>query len=123
MAINFCSVDQSTIDSFCGGRRRVVLDRLIAEKYPVVSVHPAGGGRAVRDTFAVQPPFEFEDRPTLNFEQPWITVEVEFDGKKSSQTLDNDVQQHFVSVTGFLDEDAQVSEQVAITVNITHFEI
>jgi hypothetical protein len=64
-----------------------------------------GGGnpRVLRDTFPQQ--FEFEEKPTLTFEQPFITVVVELDGLSGSQQLDNTAQLHFVTVTD-LSEDS-----------------
>jgi hypothetical protein len=123
MSINFCTLTSASVDTFCGNRRGIVLNQLLAKKYPPPVQHAKGGNpRVLRDTFAVPPPFEFEDRPTLTYEQPWITVEVEFGGKKGSQTVDNDAQRDFVSVTG-LEVASHSDDEDEITVNIEDFEI
>jgi hypothetical protein len=103
MSINFCSIDRSSINSFCGSRRQVVLDRLLDEKYPVAPpavITRGGNPQNIRNQFQIARPFEYEEQPVLTFEQPFITVSVELHGKTGSQTLENQPQAHFVTVTG-----------------------
>jgi hypothetical protein len=98
MAINACTIDGFTIDGrFCRDKFAALVPILHP---PVPTTSYQGNPRVLRDTFAIPPQFEFEDRPTLTFEQPWITVEVVMDGKTHSQQLDNKPQAHFVTVTG-----------------------
>jgi len=42
MSINYCTIGNSTIDTFCGSRRAIVLNRLIKELHPAVTY---GGGK------------------------------------------------------------------------------
>jgi hypothetical protein len=115
MSINFCTIARSSVDSFCGGRREIVLNRLLAQKYPPPFVAtPGGNPRVLRDTFALHPPFEFDDRPTLNFEQPQIAVSVALGKVVKTQVVDNDLQKHFVSVT-----DLAVEKQRVVVSDLT----
>jgi hypothetical protein len=98
MAINACTIDGFTLH---GRNCRDKFATLIPILHPPVPVVATGGNpRVLRDSFVMPPQFEFEDRPTLNFEQPWVTVEVVFDGVTHTQQLDNGPQMHFVTVTG-----------------------
>lgn len=98
MAINACTIDGFTLHGkFCRDKFAILIPILRPPVVPVEGTNP----RVLRDTFQYPPrPFEFEDKPVLNFEQPFITVEVEFDGVTHTQQIDNAPQMHFVTVTG-----------------------
>lgn len=98
MSINFCTLTNSSVDSFCGNRRALVLNKLLAKKYP----QPAAGTnpRVLRDDTYPRP-FDFEDRPVLNFEQPFITVQVNFQNDVGTQQIDNDNRLDFVTITNW----------------------
>ena len=127
MAINACTINSFTIDS---RRCRNKFADLIPILHPptVTGTNP----RVLRDNYQVPRPFDFEkpeDRPTWTFEQPFISVTVEFDGVTGEQTLDNSQSQlDFVSITNFsmqaatdLPASAETDEQV--TVNISDFKV
>lgn len=68
MSINYCTISNSSIDSFCGNRRQIVLQRLIAEFRPPV-VNPgrnsgAGVGR-------------WPQRPEEKYVPPYVPTELE----------------------------------------------
>ena len=92
MALNACTIDGFTLHGkFCRDK--------FATLVPIL--HPSfapGNPRVLRDD-RMPPPFEFEDRPVLNFEQPWITVSIEFAGEIHTQQLENTPQSDFVAVT------------------------
>lgn len=110
MAINFCSVNISSIDTLCGSARVLVLTRLLNEKYPI----PITGVKSNPQTVRYFP--EQRDEPVLNFEQPFITVEVDFLGLNGTERHDKKAQNEFVVVS-----DLDLSQQ--ITVNISDLEI
>jgi hypothetical protein len=122
MAINFCTLTRSSIDTFCGSRRQVVLNRLLEKKYPK---NTAGAGQSVRDTFALQRPdlfrrVEDDERPPLVFEQPLITVQVIMNGMSMQQTLESHQRLDFVTVT---DLDIRPMSPEQVTVNIADINI
>ncbi len=94
MAINACTLNGFTLH---GRRCADKFATLIPILHPPVTDSTRGNPRVFRDTFV--PPREIEDRLTLNFEQPFITVSVEFGGDTQSQTLEATQQLDFVTVT------------------------
>ena len=115
MSINFCTLTNSSVDSFCGNRRGIVLNNLLQQKYPTPST--GTNPRVVRDAFAELRPdlirhVEPDERPTINFEQPLITVEVWMDGVRMAETQENTAQLDYVSIT-----DVTIGESVPEAVN------
>lgn len=73
MSINYCTISGSSIDSFCSGRRTIVLNRLITELHPQPVPLPninsiRGGGPTLR--------FQHQSR---QWEQPTIVLPTELD--------------------------------------------
>lgn len=96
MAINACTIDGFTLH---GRRCRDKFTALIPILHPPTPTGAVRGSpRVLRDTYA--PQFEFEEKPMLTFEQPFITVQVIFDGVEYSQQLNSSDQLHFVTITG-----------------------
>ena len=121
MAINACTIDGFTINGrFCRDKFAILIP-ILRPPIPPVPVEGTNP-RVLRDTFTLPPRFEFEDKPVLNFEQPFITVEVVFDGVTHTQQIDNAPQMHFVTVTGLQIDvptsEAPVAEELD-AVNIT----
>lgn len=44
MAINYCTLSNSSVNAFCSNRRSIVLNRLIQELHPPVAQHKKRGG-------------------------------------------------------------------------------
>jgi len=127
MSINFCTLTNSSVDTFCGNRRSIVLNGLLQKKYPPPV--QGGGRRVLRDTFAEQRPdliVREEDRPQLVFEQPFITVEVSMNGITMAQTLDAQQRLDFVTVTDLKVNPvtaSPVDEALEVAVNIADISI
>lgn len=124
MSINFCTLTGSTIDTFCGNRRGIILQNLLTEKYPPAPAALGTNNRTVSIDFARRYPHLVQhvdheiDRPQLQFEQPFVYVTAELMGKTGTQTIEATAQLEFVSVT-----DLKVEPSSAITVNISDFSI
>jgi hypothetical protein len=109
------SINSGTIGGFTlhGRSLRDKFATLVPILHP--SVAPEGGNpsvmrRVVRDNFNVPRPFDFEEqeRPTLIYEQPQITVTVKLGDLTGTQTLDNTPQLDFVSITGLSIQTAEI---------------
>jgi hypothetical protein len=125
MAINFCTLTNSTIDAFCGNRREIILDGLLEERYPPTQQALSGGARVVRDTWAIRN-LELLRRPSDEDFAPW-TFEVPI-FKLTIDMLDGDViTQQFQDVTSTelaYITNLQISDgKDAVSVNITELEI
>lgn len=46
MSINYCTISNTSLDAFCGNRRQIVLNRLIAELHPPIPVSRKSGNPA-----------------------------------------------------------------------------
>jgi hypothetical protein len=126
VAINYCTIGTTTIDSFCGTQRAKVLARLILEARPDIppteTRPPAGGGWAIPTRPELYPatyrPPELE-QPPLNWEQPFVSVTVEMDGVQGIETQEMSTRFEFVVVT-----DLEISsDDDLVTVNISELEI
>lgn len=99
MSINACTLANTTVDTFCSPRRALVFAKLVAELHPVYTPQAT-----TSKTHLGYAPYreEDDDRPTLKFEQPIITVHVDILGFSGSDTQDiSGVQLDFVTVTDF----------------------
>lgn len=98
MSINFCTLSNSSVDSFCGNRRAIVLDRLIDELRPPVTDKKVSNGGWTKQ----RPPAYFKGINQPRWEQPeapkyvpteldTVIVSVTFNGITStdSQAIDN----------------------------------
>lgn len=132
MAINACTINGFTINSrSCRNK----FDDLVIILHPPVVVNGTNP-RVLRDGYAIPRPFDFEqpeERPTWTFEQPYISVSVEFLGTIGEQTLDSTQPQlDFVSVTNLtvVSASAPSNAEVSypdvdseVTVNIEDFKV
>ena len=122
MSINFCTLTNASVDTFCGNRRSVVLNNLLQKKYPPVVTSTGGGSYQVRNEFAFNRPEQFvrpEEQRVLQFEQPFITVSAELMGMTGMQQIDLAPQLEFVVIS-----DLQFPEPTSsVTVNITDFSL
>lgn len=125
MAINFCTLTNSTIDTFCGNRRQLILDRLIEEKKNQTNFIGTNNS-SVRIDFAQRFPHlirhvEDEDRTPLNFEQPFHTVTVELFGDTGTHQLDTTSRLDFVVVTDLQVGPPRLHDDVVV--NISDFKV
>jgi hypothetical protein len=129
MAINFCTLTNSTIDTFCGNRRQLILDRLLEERYPPAPPPVLGtNNSSVREALVRQRPELFrrpaeeEELTQLTFEQPFITVTAELLGTTGTHQLDAATRLDFVVVTNLrIGERHQLEATVAV--NISDFKV
>ena len=125
MAINFCTLTNSTIDTFCGNRRQIIIDQLLEEKYPPTQTAQAGGARVVRDAWAQRnlhllrrPPDE--DFKPWTFEVPLLKLTIDMlDGEMITQQLEDATSTELAYVTNLQIADGQD----AVAVNISELEI
>ena len=129
MAINFCTLTNSTIDTFCGNRRQLILDRLLEERYPPAPPPVLGtNNSSIRESLVRQRPdllrrpVEDDERAPLTFEQPFITVAAELMGVKGVQQLDAAARLDFVVVTN-LKIGEGYREESTVSVNISDFKV
>lgn len=129
MAINFCTLTNSTIDTFCGNRRQIILDRLLRERYPPAPPAVLGTNNAsVREALVRQRPelfrrpVEDDERAPLTFEQPFITVSAELLGATGKQQLDAATRLDFVVVTN-LKIGERRQQEATVAVNISDFKV
>ena len=82
MAINFCTIDSSTINTFCGNRRQVIIDQLLPPR-------PVRGGAAQGWTPG-RPIRTWRDTkwepPVMPAESAVVTITAEFMGIKGVDT-------------------------------------
>ena len=119
MSINACSIDASSVNTFCSPRRGIVFNNLSNILHPTTPPFvQSGSSRVLRDTFIAPPEFEIDDRPTITFEQPEVTIAVELLGTVGAETQNVAAPQlDFVTVTNL-----EVGEvEPIIAVNITDF--
>lgn len=124
MSINYCTLASTTLDSFCGNRRAIVLDRLIDELRPPVVNGPGGPGWVQRPT--IKPQVKPAQRPywqptevprELPTELERITVTAEFMGLNGSDTQAITARPDLVTVT-----DIHI-ELTLVGVNIENFKV
>lgn len=132
MSINFCSINATRIDGFCGTQRAKVLARLIHEAGhdevivvpPKPTPRPHSGGTTIGGNFNfrpnVQPP---TFRPDIDqnlppVEQPYITVTADILGMRGSETIEATSRIDFVVVT-----DLEINAGSDTSVNISNTEI
>jgi hypothetical protein len=120
MSINFCTLTNSSVDTFCGNRRSIVLNGLLKQKYPVRGTN----NRVVSQSFAnLRPDLvrrdDADERPTLVYEQPLITVEVILDGVRMEHTLQAEQRLDFVTVTDLVVSGHPVTEETITISDLT----
>jgi hypothetical protein len=118
MSINACSINEYTINTLCGRRRRAIIDSLLPPT-PVVS----GGGSVQHVNPNTRLPLnmfrrdssreEYVDIKTL--EHQFIEVTVEINGVSFSETLERDdtvplVTVYSLSASGALEESVNISD-------------
>lgn len=124
MSINYCTLASSTLDSFCGNRRALVLDRLIDELRPPVTPSVGSVGWTQRPPAKPivrpaqrpywQPPEVPRELPT---ELERITVTAEFLGLSGTDTQAITARPDLVTVTDIHIVPTEVG------VNIVDFEV
>ncbi len=119
MAINACTIDGFTLNGRnCRDKFAILIPILRPPVVPVEGTNP----RVLRDTFRMPRQFELEDDKILTFEQPIVTVTVEFYGSTGSETQDvMAANADFVTVTGLEIAETPVvasDPETPITVNI-----
>lgn len=121
MAINACQINGFTLNGKkCRDMFAVLIPIL---RPPVPPITTTGTNpRVLRDTLRIPRQFELEDDKVLTFEQPIVTVTVEFYGSTGSETQDvSAVNADFVTVTGLEIAETPVpvsDSEMPITVNI-----
>lgn len=119
MAINACTIDGFTLNGkFCRDKFAVLIPIFRPPVVPVEGTNP----RVLRNTFEMPRRFEIEDEKVLTFEQPIVTVSVEFYGAIGTETQDVSASNaDFVTVTGLEIAETPVpviDSEVPISVNI-----
>ncbi len=119
MAINACTIDGFTLNGRnCRDKFAILIPILRPPVVPVEGTNP----RVLRDTFRMPRQFELEDDKILTFEQPIVTVTVEFYGSTGSETQDvMAANADFVTVSGLEIAETPVvasDPETPITVNI-----
>lgn len=101
MSINACTIDASTVNTFCSPRRGIVFNNLSNILHPTTPPFvQAGSSRVLRDTSPFAPQFEIDDQPIVTFEQPEVTISVELFGVVGTETQNvAGAQADFVTVT------------------------
>ncbi len=128
MSINFCTLTGSTLNTFCGNRRQIIVDRLLEEKYPPVPAFLGTNNSSVSIDFAKRYPHLVrhveadEETPVLRFEQPFVTVTAELLGDQGTHQLEVEPHLHFVMVTDFRLVSV-APKQDEVVVNISDFEV
>lgn len=131
MSINFCTLTGSTLDTFCGNSRQIILDRLLDEKYATPPVQPFIGtnNSSVSKDFTKKFPHlvrhavEDDERPVLTFEQPFITVSAELMGATGSQQQEVTPRLDFVVASDLNISKTTTSKEVELSVNISDFTV
>ena len=115
MALNACTINGFTLH---GRRCADKFSTLIPILHPVIPPVTGTNPRVLRDTHTFQRPYEIEDQPNLTFEQPIVSVTVEFMHLSGTDTQDvSGSQTDFVSVTEF---GVPGSDDQTLSVNITN---
>jgi hypothetical protein len=84
MSINYCTLSSSTVNTFCGAKRALVLARLIPELHPVVPPVPKKGGNVQQAKFQNYRQPEKWEPPIVPTERDRIVVSVEFQNLRGS---------------------------------------
>lgn len=118
MSINYCTISNSSVDSFCGNRRAIVLDRLIRElRPPVPTVNSAGNSAYVRTPIPQIPRRREDERwepPTVApTELDRIVVSVNFNGITGVAEQEVDGRLDLVYVTELKVEHVEVSVNIS----------
>lgn len=100
MSINGCSINAFTIDTRRCRDRFADLLPIFRPLIPPIPVSSGSNPRVLRDTFTMPRQFEIQDEPILTFEQPIVSVTVEFYGFLGVDTQDvSSTNVDFVTVT------------------------
>lgn len=114
MSINYCTISNSAVDSFCGNRRSIVLARLIDQITDLRAYQPPlrGGGPTPKIQQIRQDRWE---QPVINppTELDRITVSVEFQDLQGTAFQDVDNRLDLVFVTNIQIEPTTVSVNIS----------
>lgn len=122
MSINYCTLASSSVDSFCGNRRALVLNRLIDELRPPTPPNTGGMGWVQKPAAKhVPPPRPYWQPPEVPRELPTelerITVTAEFLSLSGTDTQAVIARPDLVTVT-----DIHI-EPTTVDVNISDFQV
>ena len=117
MSINACTIDASTVNTFCSPRRGIIFDQLANILHPTTPPFvQAGSSRVLRDTSPYAPQFEIDDKQVVTFEQPEVTITIELLGSVGSETQNVAAAQlDFVTVTNLVVDGVEPIVAVNIT--------
>ena len=120
MSINANTVNQASINTFGGRTRKIIFDRLVDQKVSQIGGHSqARSSMGAKRPFNQMPSYDVEDKPTLSFEQPIVSVTVEFLGTVGTDSQEVlGAQVDFVTVTNF-----EVTSIQPAAINISDFNI
>lgn len=122
MSINACTMDVSSVDTFCGARRAIVLNALIHRLRPPVppSAGKASNGGWAKNRPPVQRPrWDQDEAPAyVPTELDHITVTVKLFGESASVTQKVENRLDLVTVT-----EVRVNQAPEIGVNIENFKV
>lgn len=115
MSINYCTISNTSLDAFCGNRRQIVLNRLIAELHPPIPVSRKSGNPAhVKYPIPAVRRDERWEQPTITpIELDKIVVTAEFNGLLGSSQQDIDGRLDLVYVTDLEFAGAEVSVNIS----------
>ena len=117
MSINYCTISSSSVDSFCGNRRAIVLDRLIRELRPPVPATNKGGNpahvRAPIPQISRRREEQWEPPTVVPTELDRIVVSVNFNGITGVAEQEVDGRLDLVYVTELKVEHVEVSVNIS----------
>jgi len=116
MSINYCTLANSSVDSFCGNRRSIVLNRLIHELRPAPVVR-GGNPLHVRERIPQiihrRRDREEEDQVVVPTELDKVMVTVTFEGQTGSETQQADHRLDIVYITELKVENTPLSVNIS----------
>jgi len=122
MSINYCTIAATTVDTFCGNRRALVLARLIPELHPITPPNPQPGngshGSVAPGWSNYRPQPQRWEPPVISTERDRIVVKAEFQDLRGEDQQDIENRLDIVFVTNL-----HVEQQSAVSVNISNIKV
>lgn len=117
MAINYCTISSSSIDSFCGARRAIVFNRLVSQLHPTVRTVGGNPAHVATKIPALRP----REREEMRYEKPTeldkILVSANINGISGSELQNYNQRLDLVFITNL----KNVSQ--SINVNISNISV
>lgn len=110
MSINYCTIANTTVDTFCGNKRAIVLSRLIKELHPEPIRHPGGNVQQSKYTNYTQAP-RWEP-PVISTERDRIVVQAKFQELRGTDEQANEQRLDIVFVTNLRVDPATISVNI-----------